>query len=123
MKSMKKRFIPLFFIAFFSIIPLANAQDPDIDIEGIPQAFADALGTSLFAGQLLASAIFVTFFLFPTMLLTHKKSDQTMPIIIVGILTMGVCVAFGWLPYWILLITSLIISLMFAGKMKDTITG
>lgn len=122
MKTMRKQFILIVLIAFFSIIPLVNAQDPDVDLSGLPQAFADALGITLFAGQLLASTIFVSLFVFPTLYLTNKRANQGLASLVVGLLAILVCVGFGWLDIFIIILLSLITASLFAIKMKNVFT-
>jgi len=97
--------------------------DDGVDISQFPQTLSDALGIPLIAGQMLASMLFLCLFLFPTMLLTNKRSNQFVAIIFVGLGCLGVTVALTWLPYWFFLIICMIVALMFAGTMRDLITG
>lgn len=119
---MKYLIVLLVLLLFILPINLVRAQETDVvDISEFPQALATALGLPLFAGQLLACAIILCLFLFPTMLLTHKKTQQELPIVIVGVMAIAVLVAFTWLPYWILLILCLIVALMYATRMKKVL--
>lgn len=101
-----------------------------VSLSNLPAQLAIALGfdstsaTGLFAGQVCATLIFTCLFLFPTLFLSSKfKRDALIPSVVVGFmgLVFGV-VAFG-LSYWFLLILGLFVALMFAGSMRDWITG
>lgn len=92
-----------------------------VDITAFPQQLADRLGTTLFVGQIFGSLIVLTIFLFPTILLTRGKNPLIA--IIVGVMSMGLCVALGWLPYWFLIIICMFIALMYSGSMRSWISG
>jgi len=121
MRSMKKLYIISFLIAFLTIIPIVNAPDT-LDLSAIPQAFSDALGITLFAGQLLASTIFVSLFLFPTMLLMNKRSNQGVAVGAVLIMTLFCCIGFAWLDVFPLVIIILFLSIMLGVKVKGAVT-
>lgn len=117
-----KRYILLMLIIFvFLPVPLVNAQD-EINISNVPQALADALGFDLFVGQILASSLLLSFFLFPVMLLTNKRTDQYVAVLIVGIVSLSLCVAMGWLPLLVLLLILLITSGIVGVKFKSVFT-
>lgn len=97
-----------------------------VNLADFPQQLAVALTVSLFVGQLLASLIFMSLFLFPAILIAGYwggAGGVLYSIIFVGLGSSGVCVALGWLPVWLYLVMSLLIALMFAGKMRELITG
>jgi hypothetical protein len=50
-------------------------------------------------------------------------SKSLVPPIFVGILVMGLCVALNWLPVWFLVVLAMLVALMFAGKMRDWVSG
>lgn len=77
------------------------------------------LGMPLFAGQILASAIVCLAILIPVAI----WGKGFLPSLIMGLLGLGFCTAIGWLPFWFLLILSMILALMFSGKIRDWITG
>ena len=62
-------------------------------------------------------------FLFPAMLLVKGKTSQEYVILFVGFSVIGVCIALGWFPYFMLLIISMLVALMYAGKMRAWIGG
>ena len=103
----------------FSMSVYALEDDDVVDFSKIPERIAEALNISLFPAQLITSCIIMSIFLFPTLLLTRNPMAHLSVII----MTMGVCIALTWLPYWFLLILSVLIALMFSGKMRGWITG
>jgi len=107
----------------FSILPVPVKAEADIEISAIPQNLADKMGIPLFAGQLLCSTILLLIFVLPTALIARKKNASPIAELMLGLCGMSVCLALGWLPYWILLVFTMLIALMYAGKMRDFITG
>ena len=122
---MKKLWLlSLFGLAF--LIPFVYADTGDVvDISELPQRLATALNIPLFAGQILASMLLMSFFLFPTIFISlwAKAKDITIPCLFVGIGTLCLCVAIGWFPVWILLLLSLLTAIMLAGKMRGWVSG
>jgi len=108
-------------------ISLVHADDDEtVNLGDFPQKLAEALNVSLFVGQLLASLIFISIFLLPSILIAGYFGGAgavLYVIIFVGMASSGVCVALGWLPVWIYLVECLLIALLFAGKMRELITG
>jgi len=105
----------------FSISP-AHAE-ADIDFSAIPQNLADKMGIPLFAGQLLCSTIILLIFILPTALIARKKNASPIAELVLGLCAMSVCLALGWLPYWLLLILSFLIALMYADKITGKFSG
>lgn len=103
--------------------PTIPVNAGEVNITEIPQALSDKMGIPLFAGQLLCSGILLFLFLLPLAVLTRKRGASWLAELIVGFVIMGVCIALQWLPYWFLIILSVLIALMFAGKMRGWITG
>ena len=125
---MKRLILILFLILLIMPVSMAHAVDEDevVNLGDFPQKLADALGISLFVGQLLASLIFMALFLFPAMLIAGYFGGAgavLYTVIFVGLGSSGVCVGLGWLPVWLYLVTCLLIALMFASKMRELITG
>jgi hypothetical protein len=109
-----------FFILFSLCISVYAIEDDDVvDISKLPNKIAEALHAPLFAGQILASAIPFGLICFPPFLLTKNSMAHVSAII----LSLSFSIAIGWLPVWIFLILCLLIGLMFAGQMRDFITG
>jgi hypothetical protein len=121
---LKHKKLLIFLFAFLISIFLLNVaygiEDDDVvDISKLPNKIAEALHAPLFAGQILASAIPFGLICFPAFLLTKNTIAHISAII----LSLSFSIAIGWLPVWIFLILCLLIGLMFAGQMRDFITG
>lgn len=121
---MKKRLVlPLFFSVFlllsFSVPVLAPDAD-QINMTDFPEQLGQALGIGTTAGGILCSIIFIFMWLVP--LNIFIRSDRVIPNLIVGLGTMGFCVAVEWLHYFILLIICLIISAIYSGKIRDWVS-
>jgi hypothetical protein len=120
----KKLILIVAFTLVFLMIPLAYADDV-VDISELPQRFAEALNIPVFAGQILVSVLFMSFFMFPTIFISAwtKSKDIMMPCLFVGISTLGICVAIGWLPIWLFTILCLFIALMYSSKIVGVFKG
>jgi len=110
----------VFLLSF--LISIAHAE-ADVDISAIPQNLADKMGIPLFATQLLCSGILLLIFVLPTALIGRKKSGSPIAELFVGFITLSVCIALGWLPVWLFLMLCLLVGVMFAGKMRDFLSG
>jgi hypothetical protein len=119
---MNKKIILMILISLVALTPMAHATDGEgINLSTFPQALADYFGVSLLAGQILATSIFLALFIFP--LLVFTKGKNIMLTVIVSFLVMGTCLAFGWLPYWIFILTAVTVGLLFGGSIRDMISG
>jgi len=114
--SPKAFLLSLSFLSLILFISSAYALEEDdvVDISQLPAKLAEALNMPLFAGQILASAIPFGLLCFPTFLLTKNSIAHISAII----LCLSLTVAFGWLPYWILLLLALIIAFIYANQLK-----
>jgi len=107
--------LPSLILLFSFCVPVQAIEDDDVvDISKLPNKLAEALNMPLFAGQILASAIPFCLICFPTFLLTKNSIAHISSIILMLSLT----VAFGWMPYWILLLLALIIAFIYANQIK-----
>jgi hypothetical protein len=108
-------------------VSLAYASDDEtVNLADFPQKLADALNVSLLVGQLLASLIFMSLFLLPSMLIAGYFGGVgavLFVIITVGLGTSVVCVALGWMPVWVLFVIALMEALLLAGSLRDLVTG
>jgi hypothetical protein len=126
-----KRSISLFLIGlclFLMVIPLCHAIDEDqvVNLGDFPTKLADALGIDLFSAQLLSSLILMSIFLLPSMLIAGYFGGAgavLFDIVFVGLGSATVCTALGWLPYWILILVAVIVALLFAGSIRNMISG
>ena len=94
-----------------------------VNLSEFPTALANQFGISLYAGQILASAIVIAFFVFPTLFLQKKYNFSPIISLLMGFVVMGFCVALGWLDIFFMLIICLITALMFSGTMRDLLSG
>lgn len=107
--------ISLFFlISTILVSPVFAEDEPDINIMNLPEQLASAWGITEFAAGLFMSTLLCLAFLFP---IAMWKRTSFAPLII-GLGTMSFCIAIGWLPYWIILLVSLMIAAMYASKIK-----
>jgi len=114
----KTLFLPFFLVLTLFLVNCAYAQD-EIDLSTFPQGLADALNISLFAGQLLGSVILMLMFMLPVVVYTKTL----LPPLFVGLLTLGFCIALGYLPTWFLLIISMLIAVLWGSKLREWILG
>jgi len=93
-----------------------------INLMDFPTQLATQLGIPTFAGQILASSIILALFMFPTLFLTRNfKIPASLSILIMGFISMSLCVALGWLPIWTFMIISLVIALLYAKQILGII--
>jgi len=108
------------------ILTLASPlhADSQINLSDVPEQLAEKLGIPLFAGQILASAIVMFIPLLCISLLARGKYRHAwIAEMFVGFMFLAFVVAIQWCPYWLLIILAMLVSLMFAGQMRDLITG
>jgi len=120
MVKMKFALLVLIVLSFsFSLVSsLAHAEE-EVNLSELPQRLSEMLTIDLFAAQLLLSGLFLMWTIVPTLML----SKNIVAPLAIGFVVMSFCVAMTWLPYWILVVVAMIVALMFAGKMRDWITG
>lgn len=101
------------------LIPCVYAQDDEaVNLSDFPKQLAEKLTIPLFAGQILATGIVIALFCFVPIL-----AKNLLGTILFGFVGMGLCVALAWLPYWFLFVLGLLVALLFAGNMRQWITG
>lgn len=84
-----------------------------------PEYLSAAIGIPVLASQLLISTVFLFAFLLPCAI----WGKTSLPAIIVGFSLLGFLIAVAWLPYWFLLLISLIVALIYAKEIKVLIAG
>jgi len=94
-----------------------------VELSEFPAALASQFGISLFAGEILASSIVIAFFIFPTIFLQKQYNFSSFATLIVGMMTMSLCVALTWLPVWVFAITAMLIAIMYAGQILKIFGG
>lgn len=87
----------------------------------IPTGLAYRLGIPLFAGNILASLLLLLVFVMPFAVLRHRRGWLIE--LIMGMTSMVLCIALGWLPVYLLFILCMIVAMMFSGRMRGWITG
>lgn len=110
----------LLFLCLISSIPsVYAAEGDDVNFMEFPQYLSDAMGIPVLASQLLICAIFLFAFLLPCAI----WGKTSLPAIIVAFSIMGFLIAVSWLPYWFLLLISLIVALIYAKEIKGLVAG
>lgn len=111
---------PLLFLCLISSIPSVYAAEGEgVNFMEFPQYLSDAIGIPVFASQMLISTVFIFAFLLPCAI----WGKTSLPAIIVGFSIMGFLIAVSWLPYWFLLLISLIVALIYAKEIKGLVVG
>jgi len=87
-----------------------------IDINDIPTSFADAVGISQTAAELVISAMIL---LSIGIALSMFKGSNMALTVIIMIAMVGMLTAIGWLDAWLLVMIVLVIALMFGQKLRD----
>ena len=114
--------LPLLFLIFLSLTVPVHAENGEINFKEIPEYFAEKLNISVFAGGILTSGIVLLTVSLPVICIARGK-NVLIAILAVDFVFMGLCIALTWLPYWFLIIFSTLIALLFAGQIRDLITG
>ena len=111
--SMKKLFgfMCLLFSLSFAV-SISPVYASNLTLTNFPEALASKLHISTFAGGLLASMVLTTAFMLPVAI----WSKTLYPPVFTGLICFGMCIVFGWLDYWFLLIVAMAIALMFGPK-------
>ncbi len=116
--------VSLFILALFVvIIPNSFAFTDSIDFSGFKENLADKWNMTEFASGIFLSVIFMSIFLFPTLLFSAKNGNGILPSTFVGIGTMSFCIAIEWLDKWFLLVIAFIIAILLADKIKNIVVG
>ena len=92
-----------------------------MSLEDIPQVFADTVGINLLSAQVILSIFVIFAVLLPTMILT--KGDKLIIYLLMFILAECLLVGLGWLNFWILILTVVVITLGVAKTGGDFVTG
>ena len=131
MKLFKIPPIPPLFLALliifmfpFFISPVQGADNyTGLNLTDIPYRVAESLNIDVFAGQIFCSLILLMICVLPITIIARSKHASFVPELAITFVTMGFCIAIEWLPVWFFLVLSVLVALMFAGKMRDAITG
>lgn len=119
-------FLALLVVAMCFLIQDANCAVP-LNLTNWDINMSEAFGFSDggFVGGVMLSTVMMLLLVFPTALIARKSRGSTgfYPELAMTILGLFLCVAIGWLHYWVLLVTGLAIALMFAFGMKGLLSG
>lgn len=111
--------LPFFISPVHASVPL-NLTDFDVNM-------STALGFTDdgFVGGMLLSAILMMCLILPIALITRKSKGNVgfYPELAMTILGLVISVGLGWLHYWVLLVTALLIALFFAYSMRGLLGG
>ena len=91
-------------------------------LEDIPAYFADFMGISLAAAQVILSIVVILAVLLPTMYLARGTRAITIEIVML-FLCECLLVGIGWLPFWILIATIAVMAIAIAMLGTKVVTG
>jgi len=114
-------FLVILTICIVMALPVVHAveENDEVYLLDLPQKFADAFNIPLFPAQIFTTGIIMMIFMLPIAI----WSKTIVPPIFVGFVVMGLCVALAWLPVWFLVVTAMLVALMFAGGMRNWLSG
>ena len=93
-----------------------------INFADIPNLVAEKLNISIFASGILCSGIVLLVGTLPVIIMIRGK-NVILFTLIAQLIAMGFCVSIQWLPYYFLLLYSVLVALLFSGKIRDLIIG
>ena len=93
-----------------------------MSLEDIPQAFADYFEINLTSAQVILSIFMICAVLLPVMYLSRDKNATTV-YLFMFLLIEGALVGLGWLPFWFLIATVVLMALGLAKMGGDLVTG
>ncbi|MCJ7482269.1 MAG: hypothetical protein MUO31_04825 [Thermodesulfovibrionales bacterium] len=114
-------FLVILTICIVMALPGVHAvtENDEVYLLDLPQKFADAFNIPLFPAQIFTTGIIMMIFMLPIAI----WSKTVVPPLFVGFVVMGLCVALTWLPVWFLVISAMVVALMFAGGMRNWLSG
>lgn len=114
----------LVLLALLFLLCIKPAHAPDAyNLTALPDRVAEHMVLDLFPAQMLCCGVMLLLCLIPTTIIARSKKSSWIPELAVTIIVLGFQVSVGWLNVFFLVIISFIIALMFAGKMREFITG
>jgi hypothetical protein len=105
-----------------TLIPKGYCSEGKFDFSGIPEQLAIKLNVPLFASQVLCSAIIIFIPLLLVSMLGGKSKHGWIAELFIGIMFSCFCIAIGWLPVYILILTVLIVAIAFSDKLSTVFT-
>ena len=92
-----------------------------MSLESIPTYFSDFFDISVEAAEIALSIMVIMAILLPVMYLSKGKSN--LPTILIFYLTEGLLVGIGWLNFWILITTIVVLAAAVATLGTKVVTG
>lgn len=106
--------VPL--IAIGMLLFIGTAQASAGAVEDIPNALADAIGTSVTAAEMILSAALL---LSVGLTLSVMRSGNMATTAIVLLAMLGMLTAIGWLDGWLIVMVALVLALIFGSRLRD----
>jgi len=126
MINKKFSFLLLFLTLTFALIKTAYCVDDEQtwNLMDLDDQVASALGVSTFIGGLIIAAVLLLMVLLPLgYLYSGTNKNPTYPCVISGFVVLTICTALTWIPWWLLVLTSVTVGLLFAGSIRNMISG
>jgi hypothetical protein len=92
-----------------------------MSLESIPTYFSDFFDISVEAAEILLSVMVIMTILLPVLYLSRGRSN--LPTILIFYLTEAFLVGIGWLDFWILITTIVLLAAAVATLGTKTVTG
>lgn len=93
-----------------------------VELLKIPKFFADNLGIDLTSAQLLVAGVVIAISISILAFTIKKNRAVTVGIFGCEFTVLLALIALGWLPYYILIIVSVLVALLFSAAARDWIT-
>ena len=115
----KLSWLLLVLFVFAVAMPIVYASDEEaVNILEFPDRLAVMMGIPLFAAQILATGLVTLIFIVIPVL-----AKNVMGTVIMGIISLSLCIALTWLSPFILTIVVLMVVVLLGAKMRDWVGG
>jgi hypothetical protein len=95
----------------------------EVEILTIPQGLADLLGIDIVSAQLILSGVIIAVTLAILSFAIRKSRAVAVGTFGCEFTILISLIALGWLPYYLLIIVSVLVALLFSATVRDWITG
>lgn len=114
----------LFLLFLIAPVHAPNQTDYSIyNLTAFPERVAEHMQIDLFASEMLCCGIGLLLGVIPTTIITRSKKASWIPELGVTLVLLGFFIAVGWLNVFFIVAFCFVIALLFAGKMRDFVTG
>jgi len=93
-----------------------------MQVTEIPELLGDYLGVPTATAQVILSLVVFLMVLLPVMLLSRGKKSITVELVTIFLAECAL-VGIGWLPFWVLVMTAIIVALLWSKLGADLIGG